>query len=132
MLICQSLGVERSPLGAQLSSLNMITTLNARRSTLLLSLTLLCAFAVAQSGSTPATTAPPTATTAATSPEAQPSTSVTTGNIVPGYLMATPPKIDGVLEDGEWGSVPTFSGLVDASNGGTVPYQGTFWLGYDS
>lgn len=53
-------------------------------------------------------------------------------NVVPGYLMANPPKIDGILDEEEWKDVPTFEGLVDSSNGGSVPYQGKFWLGYDS
>src|SRR5690349_9202822 len=95
-------------------------SLNAQRFALSISLTTFCAIAVAQNGPTP------------TIPPSGGSTNAAAGNIVPGYLMSTPPKIDGVLEDAEWASVPTFNGLVDASNGGNVPYQGTFWLGYDS
>src|SRR5689334_17615708 len=77
-----------------------------------------------------ATTPPQTQGTPPT-PNVQAQTDVA-GNTVPGYVMQTPPKIDGIIEDAEWSGVPTFSGLVDASNGGNVPYQGTFWLGYDT
>jgi hypothetical protein len=55
-----------------------------------------------------------------------------TESVVPGFLMATPPKIDGVLNEAEWEGVPHYDGLVDASSGGSVPYTVRFWLAYDS
>ena len=53
-------------------------------------------------------------------------------NRVPGYVMANPPKIDGVVDPTEWKGVPHFEGLVDASSGVAVPLTGTFYLAYDS
>lgn len=89
-----------------------------------------------------AQTPPPTQSPATANPPAQAqsqSPSPTSGQtadsvtgVVPGYVMTTPPKIDGVINDDEWKGVPSFSGLVDASSGATVPLTGTFWLGYDS
>jgi hypothetical protein len=88
----------------------------------------LCCIASAQAGATPPTPA--------TTPSAeQKSTGLkvdSTSGTVPGYVMTTPPKIDGVLDADEWKDVPEFEGLVDASNGGPVPYQGQFWLAYDT
>jgi len=70
--------------------------------------------------------------TTSTPPTPATTTQPQVGNSVPGYVMQTPPKIDGVIDPEEWKDVPQFEGLVDASNGGKVPYQGTFWLAYDT
>jgi len=90
------------------------------RSLALLSLATAGCLALAQD----TTSTPPTPATTTQQPQV--------GNSVPGYVMQTPPKIDGVIEPEEWKDVPQFEGLVDASNGGKVPYQGTFWLAYDT
>lgn len=54
-------------------------------------------------------------------------------NVVPGYVMATPPTIDGKVDEAvEWKDVPSFEGLVDSETGAMAPQQGKFWLAYDS
>lgn len=54
-------------------------------------------------------------------------------NVVPGYVMTTPPTIDGTVDEAvEWKDVPSFEGLVDSETGVTAPQQGKFWLAYDS
>lgn len=56
-----------------------------------------------------------------------------TSNVIPGYLMTTPPTIDGTVDDvTEWKDVPSFEGLVDSATGAPAPMQGKFWLAYDS
>ena len=104
-------------------------TLNAQRLTLVA--TAVIAISSVASAQTPATTVtqqtPSQTASAPSGPKADPNT----GYVI-GYVMATPPKIDGVIEDSEWASVPKFDGLVDAQSGASVPLTGTFWLGYDT
>lgn len=52
-------------------------------------------------------------------------------NALQGVKVTTPPKIDGVLEDAEWASIPNFEGLVDQVTGQPTKETGKFWLGYD-
>jgi len=56
-----------------------------------------------------------------------------TPSTVPGYVMTTPPTIDGVVDDAvEWKDVPSFEGLVDAETGSPGLITAKFWLAYDS
>jgi hypothetical protein len=87
-----------------------------------------CACAFAQDSTTP----PPQTQATPPTPNVQTPTPEVTGNAVPGYVMATAPKIDGIIDDAEWAGVPTFHGLVDASSGGPVPLDCIFYLAYDT
>ena len=113
-------------------------TLSAQRSALVaLSFAALVVTASAQS-TTPATQQGKTPSSTTTSSTAQPAPESTNPKVDPatstvtGYVMPVAPKIDGVITDEEWKDVPTFQGLVDASNGQSVPLDCTFWLAYDS
>jgi len=44
--------------------------------------------------------------------------------------VTSPPKIDGVVTDAEWGSLPSGSGFRDSQTGAEAE-GGTFWIGYD-
>lgn len=49
---------------------------------------------------------------------------------LPAAKVTTPPKIDGKVEDSEWGSLPKGTGFFDAQTGAAAE-GGTFWIGYD-
>ena len=52
---------------------------------------------------------------------------------VQGVAISTPPTIDGVIdESGEWGTVPSFGGLLDIVTGERTPEEGKFWIAYDT
>ncbi len=52
--------------------------------------------------------------------------------VVSAYYMATPPVLDGTVDEkNEWAKVPSFTGLIDQNTGQPVSEGGTFWLGYD-
>jgi len=55
----------------------------------------------------------------------------TTNHTAKAVKMATPPTIDGVINDDEWKGVPEFEGMVDAMDGQPAPEPALFWLGYD-
>ena len=49
-----------------------------------------------------------------------------------GGRLATPPTLDGKVEEGEYKEAIHFDGLVDADTGGQAPEGGRFYLGYDA
>ncbi|MBS1716805.1 MAG: hypothetical protein JSS72_03635 [Armatimonadetes bacterium] len=53
-------------------------------------------------------------------------------NHLKGYPMSTPPKIDGVIEDSEWGQVPYKEGFTEANTNKAESHRTRFWLGYDN
>jgi hypothetical protein len=53
-------------------------------------------------------------------------------HILPGFKLATPPVIDGVVDtDKEWAGVPSGSGFVDQMTGQKAPVDMRFWIAYD-
>jgi len=52
-------------------------------------------------------------------------------HVFPGKYLDTPPKIDGVVTEAEWGAVPTYSGGYDEATGAPDPYGSQYWLAYD-
>lgn len=60
------------------------------------------------------------------------SSALATPIVVPGYKVAAPPKIDGVIRDeSEWKGVPSVRGLYDATTGARAIDGATMWLAYD-
>lgn len=55
----------------------------------------------------------------------------TSNHVCKAVRMATPPTIDGVINEDEWKGVPEFEGMVDAMDGQPAPEPALFWLGYD-
>lgn len=52
-------------------------------------------------------------------------------NVFQGVRMAHPPKIDGVIEPGEWGGIPSADHFSDQLTGRPEEESTTFWLAYD-
>lgn len=51
---------------------------------------------------------------------------------VTAHAVTKPPRIDGQIEEAEWGDVPVVHGLFDAETGTLAAETGKFWLAYDS
>ncbi|MBV6458841.1 MAG: hypothetical protein HONBIEJF_01979 [Fimbriimonadaceae bacterium] len=47
-------------------------------------------------------------------------------------MLATPPTLDGVINDAEWGEVPSGTHFVEEETGSAAPETTVFWLGYDA
>jgi len=50
---------------------------------------------------------------------------------LPGHVMANPPTLDGVIDDAEWGQVPSGSHFLEEETGSATPEPAVFWLAYD-
>jgi hypothetical protein len=94
-----------------------------------LGLLLLCTAAtvVAQSPDSPSPVPPPTSTTTAPPINRQP----TLDHTFTAVKMATPPTIDGAINDDEWKDIQPMTGMVDGMTGTPSPEPALFWLGYD-
>ncbi|RYG47977.1 hypothetical protein EON79_05830 [bacterium] len=49
----------------------------------------------------------------------------------PGVRLATPPTIDGKVEESEWSGAPILSGMFDTENGTPAPHGAVFRMAYD-
>lgn len=55
----------------------------------------------------------------------------TTSHVLSAIKLASPPVIDGTINDEEWKGVPQMTGMYDAQNGSPAPEETVFWLAYD-
>lgn len=51
---------------------------------------------------------------------------------IAGHVVATPPTIDGKIDDQEWSGVPSVQGMVDRETDAAAPEQAQFWVAYDA